>query len=114
MATASPKPEPAVPAIIPHRYAVVPVASVRPHPANANQGDVEAIGESLDSLGFYGVILVHEQTGHILAGEHRWRAATARGMPDLPAVIITCSEDAARRIMAGDNQYARLATWDTA
>lgn len=100
--------------MVPHRYRVVKTDEVRPHPENPNRGDVAAIGESIGALGFYGALLVHAATGHILAGEHRWRAARARGLAELPALVIDCDEDDARRIMVGDNQFARMGVWDQA
>ena len=67
---------------------------------------------SIEGVGFYGVVLVHEATRHILAGEHRWRAAQAAGLPELPAVVIDCDEDTARAILLGDNEWARRGVWD--
>lgn len=100
--------------VLPHRYAMMPVGDLTPHPENPNVSDPKAISASIEALGFYGAVLVHQQTGHILAGEHRWRAAQLRGLTELPALVIDCDEDTARRIMVGDNAYARMATWDTA
>jgi ParB-like nuclease family protein len=98
--------------VIPHRYALLPVADLKPHPDNPNVGDPKAIGESIDALGFYGAVLVQESTGRIMAGEHRWRAAQLRGLAELPALVIDCDDETAEKIMVGDNQYARLGTWD--
>lgn len=100
--------------VLPHRYAMVPTASLVPSPDNPNHGDVDGITESIEGVGFYGVVLVHEATGRILAGEHRWRAAQAAGLPELPAVVIDCDEDTARAIMLGDNEWARRGVWDQA
>lgn len=109
--TATAPAEPAA-VVLPHRYAMVRVDQIQPHPDNPNVGDVDAIGESIESIGFYGVVLVHEPTGNILAGEHRWRAAQLVGLAELPAILIDCDEDTARRIMVGDNEFARLGRWD--
>ena len=104
--------EPRRAAILPHRYAMTPVGEMRPHPSNPNRGDVDAIAESIEGIGFYGVVVVHEATGHILIGEHRWSAAQTVGLGELPAIVVDCDEDTARRIMVGDNEYAKLARWD--
>jgi ParB-like chromosome segregation protein Spo0J len=91
-------------AVLPHRYAMAPVGQLHPHPENANTADVAAITESIEGVGFWGVVLVHEATGNILAGEHRWRAAQAAGIPELPVIVIDCDDDTARDILLGDNE----------
>lgn len=100
--------------VLPHRYAMMRVDQIQPHPENPNVGDVDAIAESIDEIGFYGVVLVHESTGDILAGSHRWAAAQVDGLGELPAIVIDCDADTARRIMLGDNEFARLGVWDMA
>ena len=102
------------PAVIPHRYATVRVDDVRPHPRNPNRGDVDGIAESIDGVGFWGALAVHEPTGHILIGAHRWAAARSRGIAELPALLYDVDEPTAQRIMIGDNEWARLARWDMA
>lgn len=99
-------------AVIPHHYEQRSVAELSPHPDNPNVGDPGAIGESIESIGFFGVVLVQESTGRILAGEHRWRAAQAAGMGELPVIAVDCDDDLARKILLADNHFARLAVWD--
>lgn len=99
-------------AVIPHRYEQRSVADLRPHPDNPNVGDPAAIGESIESIGFFGVVLVQQSTGRILAGEHRWHAAQAHGIRDLPVIAVDCDDDTARKILLADNHFARLAAWD--
>jgi ParB-like chromosome segregation protein Spo0J len=99
-------------AVLPQSYELVEVRAIKPHPLNANVGDVEAIAESINAIGFYGALIVHRSTGHILAGEHRWRAARLGGLGELPAIVVECDDDTAERILVGDNAYARLARWD--
>lgn len=89
-------------------YEVVPLDTIEPHPENVNEGDVGAICESLDALGFYGACLVQESSRRILAGEHRWRAAQAEGMTEIPVLWVDVDDDDATRIMLGDNRLARL------
>jgi ParB-like chromosome segregation protein Spo0J len=102
--------------VLPHRYELVRVADVHPHPRNPNRGDVDGIGESVDALGFYGALIVNGPTGDILAGSHRWVVARERGGGDaeLPALVYEVDEDTAERIMLGDNEWARRARWDMA
>lgn len=103
---------PAPPLVLPHRYALVRVEDVRPHPRNPNRGDVDAIAESIGALGFYGALAVNMPAGHILIGSHRWTAARETGLDELPALLYEVDEDTAERIMLGDNEFARMARWD--
>lgn len=104
----------APPLVLPHTYALVRVDDVRPHPRNPNRGDVDAIGESIGALGFYGALAVNMPAGHILIGSHRWTAARERGLAELPALLYEVDEDTAERMMIGDNEFARMARWDMA
>lgn len=81
------------------------------HPANANRGDVDSIGESIDANGFYGAVMAQEGTGHIIAGEHRLRAALARGATHVPVLWQDVDDDTALAILANDNATARAARW---
>ena len=54
--------------VLPHRYELVDTGQLRPHPDNPNIGDVAGIAGSIEAVGFWGAVLVHEGTGHILAG----------------------------------------------
>lgn len=99
-------------AVIPHEYAVLRVDQVQPHPRNPRRGDLEAIGDSIARNGFFGAILVHKPTGHILVGNHRWQAAKAAGITELPALVVDCDEATAERILLADNRTAETAYWD--
>jgi ParB-like chromosome segregation protein Spo0J len=98
--------------VVDHRYELLDVDSVTPHPHNPRVGPVDAITDSIEANGFYGAIVVHEQTGHILIGNHRYAAAVKAGITRLPAIVISCDESRARRIMLADNRYAELAQWN--
>lgn len=88
----------------------IPVDSIREHPGNANEGDVGAISESMDAHGFYGAVLVQKSSGFILAGNHRYRTAVAKGATSLPGFILDCDDDEALRLLAVDNRTTHLAT----
>lgn len=97
----------------------VPLDDLRPHPKNPNQGDVGAIVESIETVGFYGVVIAQKpngkrQNGRILAGEHRWRAAKEEGAETIPVCWVDVDDADADRILLGDNQIARLALMDQA
>jgi hypothetical protein len=96
------------------RFTTVKVDQVQPHPLNPRQGDVAVIAESIAENDFYGALIVHEPTGNILVGSHRWQAARTDGLEELPAFLINCDEDRARRIMAVDNRSSDLAGWNEA
>jgi hypothetical protein len=89
-----------------------PVTKLTKHPKNPNVGDVGAIVESIEELGFYGVVLAQESTGFILAGNHRWEAAVNEGAADVPTLLIDCDDDEALKILLGDNRIADLRTYD--
>ena len=77
---------PAKAALASQKYQLTPVDQLTPHPENPNRGDVEGIGESVVENGFFGAVLAQRSSGHILAGEHRWRAAKAKGLQKVPTV----------------------------
>ena len=85
----------------------VPIDSITPHPANPNVGDVGAITESIESVGFYSTVYVQTSTGSIIAGEHRWRALKAKGSTDVPVVYLDVDDETAMRIMVADNELPR-------
>ncbi|MDF5756634.1 ParB N-terminal domain-containing protein [Spongiactinospora sp. TRM90649] len=89
-------------------YRLVAVAELEPHPNNPHRGDVEVIGESIDENGFFGAVLVQRSRMRIIAGEHRWRGAMARGLAEVPCVLIDVDDERARRILLADNRTAAL------
>lgn len=92
----------------------VSIDSVRPHPKNVRQGDVGAISESLKAHGQYRAIVVQRSTGHILAGNHTWKAAKALGWKQIGVHYLDCDDDRAMRILLADNRANDLATYDDA
>lgn len=93
----------------------VPWTSLRPHPRNPRQGDVEAIGESVDSNGVYRPIIV-ALDGTIIAGHHLYEALGERGGGNVDVVVLPYEpfSDQALRIMAADNRTADLGGYDDA
>lgn len=100
--------------ILDQRYEVVPTKTISTHPRNARRGDLEAIEASIATNGFYGSVVVHEQTRQIMVGNHRFRAAVARGLLQIPAIFVTCSGIEAERIAVADNRVGDLGTYDNA
>jgi hypothetical protein len=98
-----------MPEIINRTEERVHIDNIQPHPANPNDGDVQAIAESIRQNGFYGRIVVRDSTGKILAGEHRWRAAQEVGLSEVPIERVECDDETAMRILLADNRTAEKA-----
>lgn len=101
-----------MPAIVSQTYRMVPVADLEPHPDNPHQGDVDVIAKSIEKNGFYGTILVQKSRMRIIAGEHRWRGAKAKGLGQVPALILDVDDAAALRILLADNRTAEIGGYD--
>jgi DNA modification methylase len=66
----------------------------------------------IEENGWYGVIVAQRSSGRILAGNHRWRAAKAAGMSELPVAYLDVDDDRAERILLADNRSNDLASYD--
>lgn len=93
-------------------YEVVPIDEIRTHPDNPRRGDLDRLGASIARNGFFAPCIVQRSTGLILAGNHRWLAAKAQGLTEVPAVFVDVDQDQARRIMVADNRMSDVATYD--
>ncbi|MGI9459096.1 MAG: ParB/RepB/Spo0J family partition protein [Pirellulales bacterium] len=85
---------------------------IRPHPDNARRGNVDAIRQSIQANGFFGALVVQRSTGHILVGNHRFRAAQAEEMLEVPVIFVDCDDDEAKRILLADNRTSDLGVYD--
>jgi ParB-like chromosome segregation protein Spo0J len=90
----------------------VPVATLHQHPDNPNNGDVDAIAESISVNGFYQPIVVQTSTRYILAGNTRYAAAIKLGLTEVPVVFAEVDRKAATRILLADNRTSQLAWMD--
>lgn len=90
----------------------VSIDTVKPHPKNVRQGDIGAISESLKAHGQYRAIVAQRSTGHILAGNHTWKAAKQLGWTEITTHFIDCDDDQAMRILLADNRANDLAMYD--
>lgn len=93
-------------------FTEIALAELIEHPENPRRGDVDAIADSIEHNGFYGAVIVQKSTNRILAGNHRARAAAARGMTSVPALVVDVDDAAARRILLADNRTNDLASYD--
>jgi ParB-like chromosome segregation protein Spo0J len=93
---------------------LVDVGRLAVHPENPRRGDVRAIGKSLESHGFYGVVVAQRSSGHVLKGNHTLMAARDAGMGKVPVAWVDVDDDEARRILLDDNRASDLAEYDEA
>lgn len=93
-------------------YELVPIDSIQPHPQNPRVGDVDAIRVSIQRNEFYGACIVQRSTGYILAGSHRWKAAVAEGLDQIPVIWKDVEGAHAIRILLADNRTAEMGGYD--
>lgn len=85
---------------------------LKEHPKNSKVGDVAAIDESIDENGWFGAIVAQRSTGYVLAGNHRYRAAVARGATQIPVIWKDVDDETAIKILLSDNKIAELGHHD--
>jgi hypothetical protein len=90
----------------------VPIGSVTPYPGNPREGDIGAISVSLEAFGQLKPIVVQSSTGHIIAGNHLWKAAVALGWDQIAAVMVEIDDKDATRYLIADNRTQELGTYD--
>lgn len=88
------------------------IDTVQPHPANYNNGDLDALTESVETNGMYRPIYAQRSTGYIIAGNHTWMACKALGAENIPVVVLDVDDTQAKQIMVADNRIASLAMPD--
>lgn len=93
-------------------YELWSVAKLKKHPKNPKKGNVAAIGDSIEANDFYGAAIVQKSTGLILAGNHRYDAAIAKGLTEIPVIVVDVDDAKAEKILLGDNRIAELGGYD--
>ena len=88
------------------------ITKVRPHPDNPSSGDLEEIAVSIEISGMYRPVEAQRSTGYILAGNTTYAACLSLESAILPIIWLDVDDEAALRILLGDNQLARLAIVD--
>lgn len=91
---------------------LVPITRVSQHPDNPNSGDIEAIALSIEVNGMYRPVYAQTSTGYILAGNTTYSSCLSLDAEVIPVVWLDVDDEAALRILLGDNQLARLAIID--
>src|SRR5215813_2040863 len=90
------------------------ITSIRPYDKNlrVNDAAVYAVAASIKEFGFRQPIVVDE-TGVIIVGHTRYKAAIKLGMTDVPVhVAVGLSPAQAKAYRLADNQTASLSRWD--
>ena len=90
----------------------ISVKDLKEYPNNARRGNVTLLMESLKVNGQYRPIVVQKSTNYVLAGNHLLRAATQLGWEEIDAVIIDCDDQAALKIVLGDNRSNDLGEYN--
>lgn len=90
------------------RQLLVPIDSVEPHDQNPNEGDVDAIVESIQVNGFHGVIVAQKSTRKIIVGNHRWYALKQIGAVQAPVMFVDKDDEESVRAMLADNRTSEL------
>jgi hypothetical protein len=92
---------------------LVPIDSVHQHQANPNNGDLDALIESIEVNGFVTAVTADAKTGNIIAGNHRYQALHALGATHIPVIWVDhMDEGGAVRYMIADNRTGKLAVLD--
>lgn len=87
--------------------------AVTPHPANANNGDVEEIVASMQIVGCYRPIYASARSGHIVGGHHVYEALLSQGHQRVPVKWVDCQSDEDElRVLAADNAIAKRSRMD--
>ena len=94
---------------------LVPISEVSQHPDNPNRGDDPNLIESIEVNGFVTAVTADAKTGHIIAGNTRYRALLALGAAEIPVLWVDHwdGQDSIRYLI-GDNASGRRAVMDTA
>ena len=77
----------------------VPLTAIQPNEYNPNRQsdhDFELLQRSITEDGFTQPVIVHRESGRIVDGEHRWRAAHSLGMDAIPVVYVDMTAEQMR------------------
>lgn len=94
-----------------------PLSDLSPYYKNARRGDIDAIAESLKTLGQFKPLVVNRGTitgrpNEILAGNHTAQAAAKIGMTALQVAWVDVDEETATKIVVADNRTSDLSSYD--
>jgi len=90
------------------REMLVDIETVKQADRNPNQGDVEAIAESIVLNGYAVPVIARRDTREIIAGNHRYAALLSLGATLIPVIWVDMNDEQAARFLLADNRTARL------
>lgn len=105
-------PAPRIPATLAHL--AVDIDQLQPYSTNPRRGSIDTIAESLLEHGQYRPIVVRQQTGEVLAGNHTLAAARSLGWTQIAATYVDCDDETAAKIVLVDNRSNDVAGYDDA
>jgi ParB family chromosome partitioning protein len=102
-----------------HVGRMIPIDKLDPNPDQPRTeiGDLTELTASISEKGVLEPLLVKPTTGRwmIIAGERRWRAATAAGLTEVPCIEMDVDESAVAEIALIENMQRKdLTTWEEA
>lgn len=77
-----------------------------------NNHAVDAVAKSIERFGFGAPLLARRETGEIIAGHTRLKAAIKLGMDAVPVRYLDLTESEAHALALADNKLGELADWD--
>lgn len=86
----------------------IPIAELKQFPGNPNEGDVDAIAESLAENGLFEPVIVQKSTGYILSHNHVAQAAEKLDWSHLDGIRVDVDDTRAKKIVAAANRTAEL------
>lgn len=94
-------------------HLAIPISSVRPHPQNPNNGDIDAIAASLEAHGQYVPVVYNVRAGVasagcLLKGNHTYHAMLQLDRKAIAAVPVDVDDEQALRILIADNRLSDL------
>ena len=92
----------------------VSVETLKPWAGNPrkNQKAVSTVAASIERFGFGAPLLARRETGEIIAGHTRLKAAIKLGWPTVPVRYLDLDERRARLLALADNKTGEIAEWD--
>jgi ParB-like chromosome segregation protein Spo0J len=90
----------------------VPIDKLTGLPGNPRKGDVDAVAKSLDRFGQRKPIVVRQDDGTIIAGNHTWQAAKQLGWTEIAVAYVGDDDVTASAYALADNRTAELGSYD--